>query len=416
LGFHIRKQITGRELHLIILGKSFIALMFLFTTSLAISEINEDSLVYKIEQMQKSKWYNSINFRGYAQFRYNRLFESNPDLVCDQCDKSLGENNGFFMRRARMIFFGDVSDYVYVYIQPDFASSPDGKNNHFTQLRDLYFDVALVADKSHRFRFGQSKVPYGFENLQSSQNRLALDRNDGLNSAVSNERDIGVFYYWASAEKRKLFSELTKNNLKGSGDYGIFGLGVHNGQTANKPEKNNNLHLVSRLTYPTKLASGQVIEGSVQGYHGYFVSSLDSTTAKEFLDERIAVSFIVYPKPFGFQAEYNEGKGPEYDKELGQVRVQNLKGGYAQVNYNINRGANAYIPFLKYQFYQGGKKHETEAPSYRVKELEAGIEWQIGKSFEIVTLYAYGDRQVETSKGLSDETGSRLRLQFQVNY
>lgn len=34
----------------------------------------------------------------------------------------------------------------------------------------------------------------GFENLQSSQNRLPLDRNDGLNSAVSNERDLGVFF------------------------------------------------------------------------------------------------------------------------------------------------------------------------------------------------------------------------------
>ncbi|WP_395055838.1 hypothetical protein [Flavobacterium sp.] len=33
---------------------------------------------------------------------------------------------------------------------------------------------------------GQSKIPYGFENLQSTQNRLVFDRNDVLNSAVGN--------------------------------------------------------------------------------------------------------------------------------------------------------------------------------------------------------------------------------------
>jgi phosphate-selective porin len=35
--------------------------------------------------------------------------------------------------------------------------------------------------KKFRLRVGQSKVPFGFENLQSSQNRLTLDRNDALN-------------------------------------------------------------------------------------------------------------------------------------------------------------------------------------------------------------------------------------------
>ena len=93
------------------------------------------------------------------------------------------------------------------------------------------------AAKEYRFRVGQSKVPYGFENLQSSQNRLALDRADPLNSAVANERDLGVFFYWAPEEIRKRLSALVSSGLKGSGDYGVLGLGTYNGQTANRPER-----------------------------------------------------------------------------------------------------------------------------------------------------------------------------------
>ena len=38
-------------------------------------------------------------------------------------------------------------------------------NKHFLQVRDAYFDLALDKKKSYRIRFGQSKVPFGFENL-----------------------------------------------------------------------------------------------------------------------------------------------------------------------------------------------------------------------------------------------------------
>lgn len=58
-------------------------------------------------------WYEKFAIRGYAQLRYNRLLETNPDLGCEQCDKSWGEGGGFFMRRVRVIFFGQISPRVY---------------------------------------------------------------------------------------------------------------------------------------------------------------------------------------------------------------------------------------------------------------------------------------------------------------
>jgi hypothetical protein len=118
------------------------------------------------------KWNDLINIRGYAQVRYNRIGETNTNLRCEQCDRSWGGDGGFFFRRIRIIFFGNIHERVFFYIQPDFASSPGGDRQQFSQIRDAYFDVALDKKKSFRFRFGQSKVPFGFENLQSSQNRI----------------------------------------------------------------------------------------------------------------------------------------------------------------------------------------------------------------------------------------------------
>ena len=67
-----------------------------------------NSLVAQVKPATK-QWFESIQLRGYLQVRYNRLLETNPLLKCDQCDKSWGENGGFFIRRARLIFSGQVN-------------------------------------------------------------------------------------------------------------------------------------------------------------------------------------------------------------------------------------------------------------------------------------------------------------------
>lgn len=369
------------------------------------------------------KWHESISVRGYAQVRYNKLFETNPDLGCEQCDRSWGGEEGFFIRRIRIIFFGQVSKNVYFYIQPDFASSPGGGRLNFAQIRDAYFDVGLDSNNEFRFRIGQSKVPFGFENLQSSQNRLALDRNDALNSAVSNERDLGVFFYWAPEKKRALFSQLVRTGLKGSGDYGIVGFGMFNGQTANNPDLNGEPHLVGRITYPFNLGS-QTIEAGVQGYTGKYVmrsaslsEGVKTNEDLNYLDQRVAASFVLYPKPFGLQAEYNLGKGPEFNKQTDSIEVKDLNGGYVQLMFNASFGKHFLMPFVKYQYYNGGKKHELDARSYAVRDLEFGVEWQPVRQFELVAIYTFSNRRYEDFV-LRDnhQEGSLLRLQAQVNF
>jgi hypothetical protein len=373
-----------------------------------------------LKPQTSKKWYENVSIRGYVQTRYNRLLETNPDLKCEQCDRSWGENGGFFMRRNRIIFSGQLNERVYFYIQPDFVSSA-GTTTHLAQVRDAYVDVGIDKKSEFRFRIGQSKVPFGFENMQSSQNRIPLDRNDALNSAVSNERDLGVFFYWAPKQTRTLFNDLVKDGLKGSGDYGVFAFGAYNGQTANQTERNNQPHIVSRISYPFKIKN-QIIEPGIMAYTGQFVLLSSSSGVKknensEYLDQRIAASLIVYPKPFGIQAEYNIGKGPEFNKFSDSIEVQNLKGGYVTLNYLIDFKGQKFYPFTRYQYYNGGKKHELDARSYRVKELEIGIEWLPMKYFELVVMYTFSERRFEDfAKQENLQKGSLLRIQAQFNF
>lgn len=381
---------------------------------------------------KKEQWYDKISIRGYVQARYNGLFSTNDKVSCDQCDKSWGttstadgakSNNGFFIRRARIVFSGQVHPNVYFYIQPDFASSPSSGVNHFTQIRDAYVDVSFDTKKEYRVRIGQSKVPFGFENMQSSQNRLVLDRNDALNSAVANERDLGVFFYWAPSKIRERFAMLIRDGYKGSGDYGVFGFGVYNGQTANRSEANRNLHMVARVTYPLEIGS-QIIEPGIQAYTGKwaFTNELSSgvTTANKqnTADRRVAASFVLYPKPFGVQAEYNIGKGPRYNKVTNTVDVSDLEGGYVTLNYKLDLPKHQLIyPFAKFQYYDGGKKFEKDARSYIVRDYELGFEWQPWKAFEFVAEWVIADRTFEDSALRNNrQRGNLLRLQAQFNF
>ncbi len=385
------------------------------------------TLVVMAQQSSESKqaekkWFDKISLRGYTQVRYNRLLETNAQLKCEQCDRSIGDNGGFFIRRARLIFSGQVSDNVFIYIQPDFAST--ATDLHFAQLRDAYFDLSLDSLREFRFRIGQSKIPYGFENLQSSQNRLPLDRSDALNSAVPNERDLGVMFYWAPAHTRKLYSDLVSKGLKGSGDYGVLGLGVHNGQTTNKPETNNTPHIVARLSYPWEVA-GQIIEVGLQGYSGRIAPlSLSTGVAKvaDYLDERTAVSIALAPQPIGLLAEYNWGHGPRFiaakdTTEKNRVSDGTIEGGFATLFYKIDAGGQHFIPFVRAQYYKGGKKQELDARYYDMKEVEFGVEWQAISSFELTATYVISERNTsDAAKIANNQKGNFLRLQAQFNY
>lgn len=355
------------------------------------------------------EWFQRLKIRGYTQIRYNRLGETNEKLVNTQGDRSIGEDGGFLIRRARLIVYGDVHDHVYVYLQPDFASTA-ADQPHVSMLRDWYADISIDKKKEFRFRVGQSKVPYGFENMQSSQNRAPFDRSDALNSAVKDERDLGVFFYYAPAHIRKRFRHLVDSGLKGSGDYGVVALGVYNGQTANQTEKNSTPHVVARATWPFQIGK-QIVEVGGGGYFGKFVVKHDEDVSApdELRDVRAHASFILYPQPFGLQVEYNIGRGPELVGD--RVTERPLHGGYAMAMVKLGD----FIPYVRAVRYDGGRKFETNAPHYKTREIELGLEYKPIDALEFTAAYTFAERTYPKAP-YPQESGRFLRLQAQINF
>ncbi|HWL08828.1 MAG TPA: porin [Planctomicrobium sp.] len=401
------------------------------------------SLIGDDPATDKKKWYEKLSIRGYAQFRFNEVVQETPGSAPPSYagDNSVDDERNFLVRRARLVLSGFVHDRVFVYLQPDFASgvpgSPDA--DYYTQMRDWYTDLYMTEDKVHRFRVGQSKVPFGWENMQSSQNRVPLDRNDGMNSAVRNERDLGIFYYYTPEWVQDVFKDVMDQNLKGSGNYGMFGAGIYNGQGGSFRDRNDNLHTVVRYTYPLIFSNGQIIELGIQGYSGHYVvlgspimplgvgpaiipAGTEQTGAgKGQIDQRLGGSFIMYPQPWGFQAEWNVGRGPGLNDDQTEVEARSLYGGYAMLLYKYDSPTmGTFFPFARYTHFKGGYKAYRNAPYSMMRDWELGCEWQFNKAVELTTSYLFADRTnlnaMATGESYRAFKGDVLRFQLQVNY
>ena len=396
----------------------------------------DDAIV--AEKAAIKKWFDKISIRGYVQARYTYL--PGDKSIRSEYDNTIRDDTGFAFRRVRMVFSGDVTDWLSFYIQPEFAGSVPGttgdQSNNFAQLRDAYADIFMpvpflfLEEKELRLRVGQSKVPFGWENLQSSQNRIAFDRSDGINSAAQGERDLGLFVYYTPKETRKLFRKLVDSGLKGSGDYGVLGVGVYNGQTINVNERNDNKHVVLHATYPMELPYGQIIQFGVDAYRGAFnvgttapLTTGGPAIAREnngnILDERVGVHFVLYPQPIGFQAEWNWGNGPQLNASRTRVEEGDIQGGYVQGMYkwDVNQPwLTTLIPYVRYQEYSGGKKHRTNSPFNVVREWEVGMEWQIARSLEFTIAYARSRRTDTQTAPYNIREGDIVRTQLQFNF
>lgn len=223
--------------------------------------------------------------------------------------------------------------------------------------------------------------------------------------------------------------------LKGSGNYGVAGFGVYNGQGGSFREQNDNLHVVARIAYPFWLNDCQLVEVGMQGYTGKYTVLTSSisplgiggTTAPTnnpggIKDERLAWSFIYYPQPIGFQSEWTVGRGPSLNDAQTAIGDAPLYGGYAMAMYRQKLEKGELTPFARWNYYQGGYKSERNAPSAQIEEWEFGTEWQFSKSLEFVAMYTITDRTntqaINTSNTRSYQQfdGQLLRFQVQVNY
>ncbi len=383
---------------------------------------------------KREAWYEKLRLRGYTQMRFNQIVSGDADATAGASrlrsihDSAVNGDSNFTFRRMRLVLQGDLNEHVSFYFQPDFAAAVSnqsvGERREGTvSLRDMYADVFPTGDKAFRIRLGQSKVPYGWENMQSSSNRLALDRTDGINSAASGERDLGIVAYYTPPRVQAIWDRLADDGQKLFGNYGAFGFGVFNGQGLNRTETDNDLMAVALATWPFELdglgLNGQVFEigGSVMRNTIRPEIRTGGVSPVGFKDNRVNLHAILYPQPFGVQAEWNWGTGPEFVPATGRIEERPVDGGYVQVMAKIDQTPIGTIhPFARWQYYRGGFKAAINAPRLETEELELGLEFQIDPALEITTTYGWASRKEADERRFGQAEGQILRVQAQWNY
>jgi hypothetical protein len=377
-----------------------------------------------------------LALRGYTQMRYSKIVAGDDTAPAGQArlrsvqDAALNDRGGFSLRRVRLALQGDVSNRVSVYLQSDFASAVNNqagseRRENFLQLRDVYADIFLDRARTLRLRVGQSKVPYGWENMQSSSARLTLDRSDAINSAVPSERDLGLVAYYTPPHVQAIWDRLSHDGQKLFGNYGAFGLGAFNGQGTNRTEQNKGLMSVAFATWPFALDglgdafAGQVLEVGGSAMRNRVQPELRNGTVSTiaYKDDRVGLHAILYPQPIGIQAEWNWGKGPEYDVASQSIRTRGLSGGYVQTMLRLPRtDFGTMMPYARWQHYRGGWKASTNAPRLATDEVELGVEWQPSKALELTLAYARMKRAEADERRAGRAEGDVIRTQLQWNY
>ncbi|MDZ4402201.1 porin [Prosthecobacter sp.] len=388
-----------------------------------------------LDALLSDKWYERIKLRGYVQTRFIGLIGDgdNPGVVQPN-DPFVSDTQSLGIRRGRLVLSGDVTDHLYLYLQTDFMAGVGGVNA--LQARDVYADVSLDPAREFRVRLGLSKVPYGFSNLQSSQNRYALERPDALNSAVEGERDLGAYFIWAPYHIRNRYKDLVKAGLRGSGDYGVLNVGVYSGQGINNADRNGDMHYIARLAYPFEFDNGQILEVGASYYSGRYVPTTAGTFTPAGVavtpnviggggvrDSRVAINAILYPQPFGLEAEWTWGEGPQLSDDLRTISSAALSGGFVQAVYrHVFANQAELLPFVRWQHFDGARKFAANAPKNNVDEIAIGLEYIPYPELELTLMYARGSRTNTTDNPTvagpryRDVDYSYLGIQAQINF
>jgi hypothetical protein len=389
-----------------------------------------------LEDDEGRPWHERLQLRGYTQMRLNEIVSGDATAPPGQSrlrsvqDAGITDRNNFSFRRVRLVIQGDLDENVSVYLQPDFASAVNNQSvgerrEGFLQLRDAYVDWAFGANREWKLRFGQSKVPFGWENLQSSGSRVPLDRTDAINSAVPGERDLGVIGYYTPVGVKRVWKRLADNGQKLFGNYGAFALAAMNGQGTNRTETNNDLMYVAMATWPVELDGlgtafqGQVLEIGGSAMLNQFQPELRSggVSPTSFDDNRVVAHAMLYPQPFGIQAEWTWGRGPEFDQASGTIQEKPLSGGYIQAMYRVKQSPlGPFIPFGRWQHFRGGWKAALNAPRLETDEFELGVEFQPIQPIELTLSWGHMKRREADERRTGQAEGDVLRAQLQWNY
>ena len=285
----------------------------------------------------RASWYDTLKVSGYLQSRW----QYHPDAA------SGTTSNEFLVRRARTKFDFEPTDRTLAEIEAEWGQEKP-------TVKNAFLDYYLTPGSPWRVRFGQAKVPFGFETPQSTGVMLPFETSWLSQREFPGGYDTGLVVFYTRKADRALFDQGRKTDY-GPGDYGTLALGLLNGQgtvdpfsTAGKTgELNSNKHFVARYAHPFALgAKKQYAELGASYFNGRYFST---KAGAQFNDNVVGLHGYLSPHPLGLQAEYYTG----------ETEGAALKGWYAM---GLWRATPHGLLFSRYDSYSGRSKGGGSGP------------------------------------------------------
>ena len=317
------------------------------------------------DAQSKSATGEKLKFSGYIQAQFTSDEAANP-------------KTDFRVRRARIKLQAPVTNMVSGTIEFDATRT--------VELKEAFLDVGRPTD-IWRLRFGQAKVPFMYDILQSSSVRLAPEQTAVAQAIFPGEYDQGLW--------------LQFNNVLGDSVPGTtLDLGVQNGQGPNAAELNNNKDIVARLRFVLGNTPPDKDTEANSVYLGYLSGELTDAKTLVTTDKTGfggGVSYLLGPT--WLRGEYLAGQQSGHDYE----------GWYGQLAYEIPHTQGTL--FARYEQFDENR----DVSENLLKDLTLGYQHQIDAKTRAVLAYELRDPESGYGK-FSKTDGNVLTLRLQVKY
>ncbi|MDP4227079.1 MAG: porin [Bacteroidota bacterium] len=310
----------------------------------------------------------ALQITGFTQFRYQEL---------DQA----GKKDGFDLRRARVVFKGDVLKNWSYFVQFDMACSP--------RLLDAYANLKL--SDALMFTFGQFKVPLSRESLISSGKLETLDCSQVVEALVARPGDV-IGNQLGYDQGVKVSGDLFKLNDRHLLEYQ---LAVVNGAGINVTGDNNE----------SKDLAGRMIVHAVKGLDlgGSFYKGLDNWNSTV---NNVAVSNIARKRDrIGFDLYYTLG-GASLQSEYLKGWDGNIirSGYYVQAAYFVMPGKLQLL--AKYDSYDPNKDVSKDKSNWYI----LGANYNLGPNSRLQVAY-----NIKTEEG-TEIHNNMAAVQLQIGF
>lgn len=273
-------------------------------------------------------------------------------------DFNEGRNDGFKIRRTRLVLESDLSDYSRFHVEFEATQTP--------ALNKAYLD--LTGLPPFEFRIGLFKIPFSHDVLTDENKLIAIERAQMLN-LIDFSEDRGM-------QIRVVLTPV------------ILEAAVFNGDGKLEEDSNEGKNVSGRI-----FLSLNNMQFGFAGYRGYASNSGLS-------DNRGEVFLLIDYKRFLFEGEYIIGN-------FNGKEQKDWAGCYATFAYRFNRSLTG---FAKYDEF--ADDIDTQSKCTETKDYTLGIKWNLDKHLELKINYLFRyEKNVEFRKD-----NNQLVTQFQVEF